>query len=317
MSLRKGIPSIKTKNMSNDDWLRIRTKSIGGSDCGAILGMNKYESPLSLYNKKIGLIEPEDISDKLPVRFGNWNEDLVAKLFEEETGKKVRNHNFMMYHKDYDFISANVDKVLVSENAILECKTASEFKKKEWIDGNVPGSYMAQCYHYMLVTGAERVYIAVLFGNSSFQYEVIERDEEVLQQILEKEINFWKNHVEKRIPPEADNSKASEDALNKMWQPKKESEIKFGDEQANLLKKWHIIQKQKKQLDEDERAVKNKLREYMGENEVGKSENFKATWKPQKSSRFDKKRFEKDNPELAKQYIKQSESRILRLSEIN
>ena len=62
--------------------------------------------------------------------FGNWNEDLVAKLFEKETGKKVRNHNYMMYHKDYPFISANVDKVLVSENAILECKTASEFKRK-------------------------------------------------------------------------------------------------------------------------------------------------------------------------------------------
>lgn len=316
MSLKKDIPSIKTKDMSNEDWLKIRTKSIGGSDCGAILGMNKYESPLSLYNKKLGIIEQEDISENLPVVFGNWNEDLVAKLFEKETGKKVRNHNYMMYHKDYPFISANVDKVLVSENAILECKTASEFKKKDWIDGNVPGSYMAQCYHYMLVTGAERVYIAVLFGNSTFQWEVVERDEEVIQSILETEINFWNNHVEKRIPPETDGSEASENALNQMWKQTKPQSVELDDQRAELLRQWSVIKQQRTQLDKDERAIKNKLREYMGENEQGETENFKVTWKPQKSNRFDKKRFEKENPELAKQYMNTSESRVLRISEI-
>ena len=316
MSLRKNIPSVRTKNMSNDDWLKIRTKSIGGSDCGAILGMNKYESPLSLYNKKLGIIEQEDISEKLPVVFGNWNEDLVAKLFEKETGKKVRNHNYMMYHPEYDFISANVDKVLISENAILECKTASEFKRKEWIDGNVPGSYMAQCYHYMLVTGAERVYIAVLFGNSGFQWEVVERDEEIIQNILEKEIEFWEEHIQKGVPPKADGSEASEQALNNMWKDTKPESVSFGETQGDLLKQWNAIRKQRKQLDDDEREIKNKLREYMGENEQGENENFKVTWKPQKRNTFDKKQFEKDNPELAKKYIKQSESRVFKISEM-
>ena len=158
------LKSVNTKNMSDEEWKQLRTHSIGGSDCGTILGMNKYESPFTLWQKKLWADDyEEDISDKIQ----------VAKLFEEATGKKVRKHNKMMYHKDYDFISANVDRVVVGENALLECKTTSEFQKDKWKDGNVPASYMAQCYHYMAVTGVDVVYIAVLFGNSEFHFEPI------------------------------------------------------------------------------------------------------------------------------------------------
>ena len=31
-----------TENMSRSDWLRLRRKGIGGSDAGAIMGLNKY-----------------------------------------------------------------------------------------------------------------------------------------------------------------------------------------------------------------------------------------------------------------------------------
>ena len=156
------LKSINTKNMSDEEWKQLRTHSIGGSDCGTILGMNNYESPFTLWQKKLWADEyEEDISDKIQVKFGHFNEQFVAQLFEEATGKKVRKHNKMMYHKDYDFISANVDRVVVGENALLECKTTSEFQKDKWKDGNVPASYMAQCYHYMAVTGVDVVYIAV------------------------------------------------------------------------------------------------------------------------------------------------------------
>lgn len=315
VSLKK-LPSINTKHMSNEDWLNIRQNSIGGSDAGTILGFNKYDSPLSLYSKKIGDLETEDISNKMPVKFGNYLEDFVAKCFEEETGKKVRNHNYMMYHPDYDFISANVDKVVIGENAILECKTASEFKKKDWADGNVPGSYMAQCYHYMLVTGVERVYIAVVFGNSTFHWTTIERDEEVIQSILEQEINFWQNHVQKRIPPEVDGSKATGEALNKLWKDTSDEEIKL-DDKAELLKSWHAIRVQRERLDKEETEIKNKLKEIMEDKEKGTTENFKVTWKKQKRKSIDTKRLKKEHPDIADQYMKESESRVFKISEVN
>lgn len=101
-----------------------------------------------------------------------------------------------------------------------------------------------------------------------------------------------------------------------MWKDTKAESVSFGETQGDLLKQWNAIRKQRKQLDDDEREIKNKLREYMGENEQGENENFKVTWKPQKRNTFDKKQFEKDNPELAKKYIKQSESRVFKISEM-
>ena len=93
------LKSVNTKNMSDEEWKQLRTHSIGGSDCGTILGMNKYESPFTLWQKKLWADDyEEDISDKIQVKFGHYNEQFVAKLFEEATGKKVRKHNKMMYH---------------------------------------------------------------------------------------------------------------------------------------------------------------------------------------------------------------------------
>lgn len=314
MSLRK-LPSIKTKDMSEEKWLEIRQNSIGGSDCGAILGFNKYESPLSLYSKKIGEIEQDDISDKLPVKFGNYMEDLVAQIFEEETGKKVRNHNYMMYHPEYDFMSANIDKAVIGENAILECKTASEFKKKDWINDNIPPSYMAQCYHYMLVTGVERIYIAVVFGNSTFHWDYVDYDEDVIESIKQKEIEFWNEHVLKGIPPEIDGSEATANALDKMWKETKDDEIVFDDKAKALFKAWNSIKSQIKELQADERKIKNEFKSLMGENEVGKSDSFTATWKQQNRNQLDAKRFMKENPELSKQYMKQTTSRVFKIKE--
>lgn len=141
MSLKLTKNEIDTKDMSSEDWLKLRRNSIGGSDAGAILGFNKYESPYSLYCKKV---YPEtfeqDLSDNEAIHFGNVLEDVVAKEFVARTGKKVRKHNKMMYHEEHDFMSANVDRVVIGEKAILECKTANQYKESEWKDGNVPAS---------------------------------------------------------------------------------------------------------------------------------------------------------------------------------
>ncbi|WP_196802087.1 YqaJ viral recombinase family protein, partial [Clostridium cadaveris] len=38
--------------MNNLDWLKERQKGIGGSDVGAILGVNKWKTPFQVYLEK-------------------------------------------------------------------------------------------------------------------------------------------------------------------------------------------------------------------------------------------------------------------------
>ena len=57
---------------------------------------------------------------------------------------------------------ADVDRLIVGENAGLECKTASAYNADKWKDNVIPEHYLIQCYHYMAVTGKKEWYIAVL-----------------------------------------------------------------------------------------------------------------------------------------------------------
>lgn len=311
------LKSINTKNMSDEEWKQLRTHSIGGSDCGTILGMNNYESPFTLWQKKLWADNyEEDISDKIQVKFGHYNEQFVAKLFEEKTGKKLRKHNKMMYHKDYDFISANVDRVVIGENALLECKTTSEFLKDKWKDGNVPASYMAQCYHYMAVTGVDFVYIAVLFGNSEFHYETIERDEEIINDIINAEVEFWNEYIVKGQRPPADDSEITSKALNNFWKETKNDVVNFDEEKTALFKGILAIKEQQKELDKQLKGHQNQLKELLGENEFGEVSDYKASWKKQNRESFDAKRFKEENPELYEQYKKSSTTRTLNVKKL-
>ena len=44
---------------SHEEWLEDRRKGIGGSDVGALLGLNKYKSPYTLWAAKSGLLHTE------------------------------------------------------------------------------------------------------------------------------------------------------------------------------------------------------------------------------------------------------------------
>ena len=41
--------SISTLGMEREEWLRLRKGGIGGSDAGAVCGLNPYSSPMSVY----------------------------------------------------------------------------------------------------------------------------------------------------------------------------------------------------------------------------------------------------------------------------
>ena len=51
---------VKTADLSRADWLKWRTKGIGGSDASVIAGINPYKSVYQLWKEKTGQIEPEE-----------------------------------------------------------------------------------------------------------------------------------------------------------------------------------------------------------------------------------------------------------------
>ena len=68
----------------NQDFSVDRTKYIGGSDIGAILGLSKFKTPLEVWMEKTG--KESKRLDSLPLRFGSFAEEFVAQEYARSSG---------------------------------------------------------------------------------------------------------------------------------------------------------------------------------------------------------------------------------------
>ena len=298
---------VSTLQLSHEAWLRYRKMGIGGSDAGAICGLNPYVSPMQVFLDKTSPVQ--ETEDKEAMRQGRNLEQYVAERFMEATGLKVRKANYIFMHDEYSFMLANVDRFVVGEYAGLECKTVSAYNADKWKDGKIPEYYQIQCHHYMLVTGATHWYIAALILGVGFVYYKIQRDEEIIRYLVEIESHFWKDYVMKQIMPAPDGSKACEEVLKKYF-PKANTgtPILLTQFKEKLERREEIVGLLEK-LEMEKNCIEQEIKLQMGEAEKAECENYHIQWSNVISNRIDTKRLKEEEPELYKKYLNPTSSR--------
>lgn len=303
--------------MDKLQWLKERQKGIGGSDVGAIMGVNRWKSPFEVYVDKTEEITEVKESGELSY-WGNTLEEVVAREFSIRTGKKVRKNNKQLIHKTNEFMMGNIDRRIIGENSILECTTVSAFKAKEWEGEEIPPSAILQCQHYMEVMGANSCYIAALIGGQRLVYKEIERDEELISMIVEAEKDFWINHVQKRIPPKLDGSEAASRYLSKTFKNIDASlKVSLKAEYKDKISEYIDIKNKMKTLDEALKIIENNLKNELGNAEKGEVDNFQVIWKGITSNRIDSKVLKEKYPDIYKEICRQSISRRFEIKEIS
>lgn len=305
---------VNTKEISHEQWLELRKKSIGGSDAGPLMGMSNWKGPVGVYSDKMGLIEHNETSEAM--RLGTDLEGYVASRFTEMTGMKVRNDNFMYQHDDYDFITANIDRVVVGQNAGLECKTMNSYATYDFDRGEVPGTYYCQCQHYMMVMGYDRMYLCILVFQRGVYVVPIDRNENFIKDLLQTEIDFWTNNIEKKQMP-APSTEEDRESLKEIYP--KESEvldeiyIRSLDSIADEIEKHETSVKfHKEKID----TLKARVQAIMGEHGRGYGDEYKVTWLAQERTTIDGKKLKENFPNIYAKYAKTSSSRPLRISKI-
>lgn len=197
--------TISTLDLTREEWLKARKQGIGSSDVAAILGLSKYRTPLEVYEEKISA---EIIEQPMTpaMEFGVKLEQVVADTYAERTGRKVVRDNKIRIHPDYQFLLANLDRIIMPINGggrgILECKTASSRAAKQW-ETEIPAGYFAQIQHQLFVTGMTWGVLALLVDGRDFQTFDVKRDDGFIGMQVSILSDFWKNHVVPRNPPEA------------------------------------------------------------------------------------------------------------------
>ena len=309
----KSIEKIDKRGWSRERWLQERRKGIGGSEAAAVVGLNPYASPFSVWADKLGKLDEKETTEAM--RQGTDLEDYVARRFAEQTGKKIRQSGFMFKNPAYPWALANVDRLIVGEDAGLECKTTSQLNLRKFKGGEFPASYYAQCMHYLAVTGCQRWYLAVLIYSTEFKVFTIERDEDEIKALMDAENDLWK-HVQNRTPPETDGSKATTDALSQIYTGTYEdSPVDLTPVKTNLAR-LAALKVEAKRLEDGIAAEENAIKRFMGESIYGKTaDGWSVSWKAQTRRTFDHKSFLLVHPSTdAEDYYKTSQTRTFRIN---
>lgn len=302
----------KVKTASHEEWLKLRSQYIGGSDAAAVVGMNPFASPYSLWAEKTGKVP--GFAGNLATEVGTYLEEFVAQKFAQETGKKVRKCNQSFLNSDYPFAIANIDREIIGEDAGLEIKTTDSLNLKKFKGGEYPANYYCQMVHYLAVTGKQRWYLAVLIGNKEFMWFTLDRDEDEIAALMGAEADFWEL-VKKNTPPAVDGIKATAKALNAVYPDSTDAVVDLSGF-GTLMRKYIALKEQIKELETQADEIANRVKKIMGNAGRGECTEYKVSWKTQTKRTFDSKRFARKNPDIdLSSYYNTSSTRVFRVTE--
>lgn len=214
------LKSKSTEYPDRDTWLKGRTSGLGASDAPIVLGESDWDSPFSLYCKKLGLA-PVDESESLAMEIGRGMEAVAANIYERYTGREVFDLGAytIQQHPLFSFLRCTLDRVVCDYQkgwGCLNLKAVGGAKADEWTD-RPPRVYWIQEQCEMLVTGLKWASLGVIVSNYDFRWIDIERDDEFIDgTLLPAMLKFW-GHVQCRVAPAADGHPATSKTLTSFY----------------------------------------------------------------------------------------------------
>lgn len=258
---------IPTLKMTREEWRDARRIGIGGSDVAAVMGLNPYRSPLSVYLDKLGeLRQPEE--DNEAAYWGTTLEDVVARHYAKLNGVTVKKNNNILISPEYPHMIANIDRDVFSRSEGhygYEGKTTSAWRTKDWEDDGVPVGYVLQVQHYMVVTALPFFDVACLVGGQRYVQRRVHADPDIQAEIIKAEAEFWAR-VESKTPPAWDGSKSAWDVLAMLY-PKSEAGkvVRLPEELYQSVMEYMRLDQERLDLDAQSKALAKERDRYKQE----------------------------------------------------
>lgn len=260
-------------------WLEARRTSIGASESAAILGASPYDSPLSLYAKKLGLEPPQadDPARDLRLKLGLLLEPTIAKLYASdnpEAGTIVAPEPFTVYTHDAlpSWMTCTPDRLEFRGGAlwgVVELKNVDVRLNRMWTD-EPPLAFQIQVQHQMAVVGVDHAVVAALIGGNHFRWALVERDDVFISSVLLPALkDFW-GRLQSQTPPEVDGTERTRDALKMLYpEPTPGTAVPLGWEVATWDEKRMEAEEKLKAAEADKREAEAHIIQAIGANEFG------------------------------------------------
>jgi len=283
---------------------------IGGSDIASVMGKSRWKTPLHLWAEKTGIVEPDDLSNVEAVQLGSELEDFVAKKFEKASGLKVRRAPQYYTNKDHPFMRCQVDRLIQGKDELLECKTCSAWKVKEWEGEDIPTEYILQVMWQLGITGRKIGWIAVLIGGQKFLHKRIDFDKEMYNNMVTSAVDFW-DCVTNRIEPQAvglDNSFIAE------IKPESDDQVQAIEEMNDRIAMLQQLKNTIKETIDQKNEIEAGIKQVIGDNLGISTSEYVVTWKTQRTARVDIQALK--DAKVYDHYLTPSQSRVLRVRNV-
>ncbi|WP_233869557.1 YqaJ viral recombinase family nuclease [Paraburkholderia adhaesiva] len=185
-----------------------RSRSIGGSNAAAALGQSRYKTMHQFFLELTGQIEADEVGADAAERiaFGVAMEPVIADMYAQRYRVKLRRPHQIARHRRYPWMTASYDRLIVGRREGLEIKNVDGLAHRlgEWGDEHsdaIPTEYLLQVHHYLAVSGYERWHLAACVGGCRLVVYHVERDPEMIEELVEGERHFWAFVERGEAPP--------------------------------------------------------------------------------------------------------------------
>jgi len=302
-----------TTGMTREEWVALRRSYIGASETAAILGFDKYRTPLDVYCEKRGESEPEPAGERAEA--GLRAEQMIADWIGDLYTLKIQRDNKIRIHPTLNYWRCNLDRVIVGQpngTAVLELKTTSMENLKAWNPSAEDLNptfvhHWVQVQSQLAVTGYKWAAIGVMPADSFRGFGqpeliIIQPDQEFISMMTEKVRIFWEEHVLTGVPPEP----VTEDDLKILYPRSQPKVLEVDENTRKLVIKVARMRAAKKKIDERLEPIELSLKMLLTDYEAASCNGeVICTYKSAKDKEtFNEELFRTNHPQEAEQCVK-------------
>lgn len=293
-----------------------RSQTIGSSEISAIMGLNRYMTPIDVWKRKTG--RAQEFEGNAATERGLLLEPVVAQWWAKETGNEVQVNKEVFKAQDvpcsatpdyFYWIDTEPGESMSEQNQNGEARGILEIKTTRFrvIEEDVPFSWFLQAQYQAAVMNrnvfnVEQITLAWLDGDLNFGWNSFDVDREYGEGLLLQAYEWWEKHVVADVMPDPENHK---EAAYK-WPNSSGAKIEASKDLRELVRVARILKKEiaekEKELDWNTLQIKEIMQEAEA---ITFQDELLCTWKTSKErAKFDEKAFKAEHEELYQKFCK-------------
>jgi putative phage-type endonuclease len=246
---------------------------IGASEIAALYGRDPYKGEFDVWLDKTGRSEGQPSS--WPMTWGSRVQRLALEVYSEIAGKKVRNVTRTTTNRRWPHVRATPDGRVVGERRGVEAK---------WTGRNItvpPEHWILQCQGQMGVCDLDVVDIIRLSGRDEPLIMTVQRDEALIDEMLDGAEAWYCRYVLGDEPPPMDGSRGASRYLDSL--PAEDIPMVASVEQDFLVGQLAGLRQKEEQAKAEADDVVNRIKESMVGSYRLEGRGYHVTWKPTKA----------------------------------